>query len=326
MSLRRLGTSDLMVSSVAMGCWPISGVTSVNVTEENSLATLKAAFEAGVNFFDTAYIYGYEGESEKLIAKALKPHRDQIVLASKCGLHWGPDRQQARDARPETIRRECEESLQRLQTDCIDLYYLHASDPNVPVEESAGAFVELKQAGKIRAVGASNFKDVAEYEAFHVVCPIVAVQPPYNMLQRDIENDLIPWCLKTGVSAVVYWPLMKGFLAGKLKRDHVWDPKDGRQKYPVFVGEEWTKTHDFVDRLRVIAEQAGITVAELVIAWTVQRPGITSALCGAKRPEQIQETANAMQVTLTPEQIAQCDEAIRLRGPVINRTAVTPRN
>ncbi|WP_437191894.1 aldo/keto reductase [Planctomicrobium sp. SH527] len=325
MNFRRLGASDLMVSSVAMGCWPIAGVTSVDVTEADSLATLTAAFEAGVNFFDTAYIYGYEGESEKLIAKALKPHRSQIVLASKCGLHWGPDRQQARDARPETIRRECEESLQRLQTDCIDLYYLHASDPNVPVEESAGAFVELMQAGKIRAAGASNFKNVAEYEAFHAVCPIVAVQPPYNMLQREIENDLLPWCLNSGVSAVVYWPLMKGFLAGKLKRDHVWDPKDGRQKYPVFVGEEWTKTHDFVDRLRVIAEQAGITVAELAIAWTVQRPGITSALCGAKRPEQIRETANAMKVSLTPEQIAQCDEAIRLRGPVVNRTAVTPR-
>jgi len=324
MRLRRLGTSDLLVSSVAMGCWPIAGVTSVQVTERDSLQTLRAAFDSGINFFDTAYVYGYEGESERLIATAFQGRRHQIVLASKCGLHWGPDRKQVRDARPETIIGECEESLRRLETDHIDLFYLHASDPQVPVAESAGAFVELQQAGKIRYVGASNFTSLEEYEVFHSVCPLTAVQPPYNMLQRDIETDLLPWCCEQTISTAIYWPLMKGFLAGKLRRDHVWDPRDGRQKYPIFSGVEWDKTHDFLDELREIATDAGLTVAELAIAWTIHQPGITTALCGAKRPDQIRETAAAMNVQLTAEQLERCQTAIQRRGPVSNRPAVPP--
>lgn len=321
--LRQIGTTELMVSPVAMGCWPIAGVSSVDVTEADSLATLTAAFDAGINFFDTAYVYGYEGESERLIARALGAKRSQIVIASKCGLHWGADRKQVRDARPKTIFRECEESLRRLQTDVIDLYYLHAPDPAVPVAESAGALLRLKEQGKIRAIGVSNLTRLEDYESFQQVCPLAADQPPYNMLQREIEADRLPWCIDHHVSSIVYWPLMKGFLAGKLKRDHVWDSKDGRKKYPVFQGEQWGKTHDFVDRLREIADNAEITVSQLVIAWTIQRPGVTVALCGAKRPEQIRETAGAMTVKLTTDQLQQIDEAIEKRGPVDNRPAVS---
>jgi aryl-alcohol dehydrogenase-like predicted oxidoreductase len=240
---------------------------------------------------------------------------------SKCGLHW-EQRTQVHDARPEKIRRECEESLRRLGTDRIDLYYLHAPDPNVPVSESAGALKQLLNAGKVRAAGVSNFRTIDQYAAFHAVCPISADQPHYNMLQREIETERLPWCIAHGVSVCVYWPLMKGFLAGKLARDHQWDPKDGRQKYPVFQGEQWTKTHDFLDKLRPIAAEAGLTLAQLVVAWTIQRPGITAALCGAKRPEQIRETAAAMKVTLDAEQRARIDRAIAERGTVISRAAV----
>src|SRR5690606_816295 len=162
--LRRLGTSDLDVSAVAMGCWPIAGITSVDVTQADSLRTLQAALDAGINFFDTAYCYGYDGESERMIGRALKHRRDEIVIASKCGIHWGPDRTQQKDARPETIRRQCDESLQRLGTDRIDLYYLHAPDPDTPLAESAGALAELRRSGKVRAVGVSNFHDTAMYE------------------------------------------------------------------------------------------------------------------------------------------------------------------
>jgi aryl-alcohol dehydrogenase-like predicted oxidoreductase len=202
------------------------------------------------------------------------------------------------------------------------LYYLHAPDPQVPVAESAGALRQLLDAGKVRAVGVSNLKSIAQYEPFHAVCPITADQPHYNMLQREIEADRLPWCVAHGVSVCVYWPLMKGFLAGKLGRDHQWDPKDGRQKYPVFQGEQWDKTHDFIDKLRPIAGEAGLTLAQLVIAWTIQRPGITAALCGAKRPEQIRETAGAMRVRLTAEQLERIDRAIAERGEVVSRGAV----
>jgi aryl-alcohol dehydrogenase-like predicted oxidoreductase len=320
-ALRRLGQTGIHVTPVAMGCWPITGITSIDVNEADSLATLQAALEAGINFFDTAYVYGYEGESERMIARALGHRRDEIVIASKCGLHW-ENRRQVHDARPETIRRECEESLRRLGTDRIDLYYLHAPDPNVPVAESAGALRQLLDGGQVRAVGVSNFRSIAQYDEFHAVCPISVDQPHYNMLQREIEAERLPWCVAHKVSVCVYWPLMKGFLAGKLPRDHRWDPKDGRQKYPVFQGEQWDRTHDFIDKLRPIAAEAGLTLAQLVIAWTIQRPGITAALCGAKRPEQIRETAAAMQVTLKAEQLARIERAIVERGEVASRAAV----
>jgi len=317
---RSIGNTGIRVTPVALGCWPISGISSVNVNKADSLATLQAAVDAGINFFDTAYCYGYEGESEKLIAEALKASRDDIVIATKAGLHW-ENRKQARDARPETIRRECEESLRRLGTDRVELYYLHAPDPNVPIAETAGAFRELRDAGKVLSVGVSNL-NVAQHEEFHVVCPISASQPYYNMLQREIEDDVLPWCEQHNVSVIVYWPLMKGLLAGKLPRDHVFEPNDGRRKYPMFQGTEWEKNQDFLDRLREMAAEWNTSVAQIVINWTIQRPGITAALCGAKRPEQIRENAAAMNWKLSDAQIARLDAAIADRGPIVSRGPV----
>lgn len=322
LQLRQIGTTDIFVTPVAMGCWPITGITSVDVTVDQSLATLQAAFDGGIRFFDTAYVYGYDGESEKMIAQVLGPHRDEIVIATKCGLEWDENKKQKRDASPAAIRQQCEESLQRLQADVIDLYYLHAPDPDVPLAESAGAIKELLDEGKIRAAGVSNFKSIAQYEEFHKVCPISADQPHYNMLQREIEDEQLPWCQANNVSVMVYWPLMKGFLAGKLKRDHVWDPKDGRQKYPIFQGDQWDKTHDFVDKLRAIADELEITLPQLVIAWTIQRPGINAALCGAKRPEQITETLAAMDIELRQDILDRIWQAIEERGEVNSRAAV----
>jgi aryl-alcohol dehydrogenase-like predicted oxidoreductase len=159
-------------------------------------------------------------------------------------------------------------------------------------------------------------------EEFAAVCPISAYQPHYNMLQREIEDSQLPWCVANDVSTMVYWPLMKGLLAGKLPRDFVFDEKDGRKKYPMFQGEEWERNQDFLDRLRPIAEEAGRTVAQLVINWTIHRAGITVALCGAKRADQIQETAAAMGWSLTADQTAQVDAAISARGEIVSRGAV----
>lgn len=320
MQKRKIGTTDIEVTAVAMGCWPITGISSVDVTEDASLATIKAAFDAGVNFYDSAFVYGYDGESEKMIAKVLGSHRDEIVIATKGGIYW-KDNKIAKDGRPDTIERQCDESLTRLGTDVIDLYYQHSPDPELPAAESATAFVRLKEAGKIRAVGVSNF-NIDQLREFHAVCPIDAIQPYYNMLQRDIETEILPWCAEQGVSSMVYWPLLKGLLAGKLERDHVFPDKDGRKKYAMFQGDEFQKNLDFVDRLRPIASDVGCTVPELVIAWTVQRPGITSALCGAKRPEQIQQTAAAMNRTLSSEVIARIDAEIEERGQTASRGAV----
>ena len=320
MQLREIGNTGIKVTPVAMGCWPITGITSVGVTVEQSEATVRAAFDSGVNFFDTAYSYGRAGESERMIGRVLGSVRDQIVIATKGGIHWEGEKS-CLNARPETLKREFEESLQRLNTDHVELYYLHAPDPETPITESAGAIADIVSSGRVLSVGLSN-ATVEQLQAFHEVCPLAAFQPHYNMLQREIEVDQLPWCVEQNVSAMVYWPLMKGLLAGKLSRDHQFDSKDGRAKYPMFQGDEWQKNQDFLDQLRVIADEVQRSLADVVVNWTIQQPGITVALCGAKRPGQIRESAAAMNWTLSDEQLARIDQALLDRGQTVSRGAV----
>jgi aryl-alcohol dehydrogenase-like predicted oxidoreductase len=320
MNLRQLGQSDIHVSSVAMGCWPITGMTTLDANHNDSLCTLRAALDSGINFLDTAYAYGINGESEQMIGEVICHRRDDVVIATKGGLHR-VGKGQDYDGRRETILRECNESLQRLGTDRIELYYLHAPDPKTPIAESAGAIAELIQAGKVLTAGASNLT-ISQLQEFHNTCPLSAVQPHFNMLQQEIEADIAPWCRGKQISLCVYWPLMKGLLAGKLPRDHQFAAGDGRAKYPMFQGQEWQKNQDFLDDLRQVAAEVDLTVSQLVIAWTVAQPGITSALCGAKRDWQIQETATAMRVTLNEVTLTQIAEALKRRGPAVSRGAV----
>jgi aryl-alcohol dehydrogenase-like predicted oxidoreductase len=319
--LRPLGNTNIQVSPIALGCWPISGMTSLDVNEQDSLATIHAALGSGINFLDTAYAYGPAGESERLIGRAIADRRESVVIATKGGIEWDAQRQRVLDARPQTLRRQCEESLKRLGTDHVELLYLHAPDPNTPLTESAGELQRLQVEGKTRSIGVSNF-NLAQLQEFHTVCKIAAFQPPYNMLQRDIKRDTLPWCREHNVAVCVYWPLMKGLLAGKLGRDHVFQLGDGRAKYPMFQGAEWERNQNFLDELRTIAAAAGKTVAQVVINWTIHQPGITAALCGAKRPDQIRETAGALDWQLSDQQRSQIDAALARRGEPLTRSAV----
>jgi len=311
---RSLGRTNFLVSPVALGCWPIAGVNTIGVNDADSIATIRASLDAGVNFLDTAYCYGPRGESETLIRRGLAGVRDRVVLATKGGIHYNAAGKQEQDARPETILRECDESLGRLGTDRVELYYLHAPDPRVPIAESAGAIRRLVESGKALSAGASNCS-LEQFQEFHAVCPLAAVQLPYNMLQRDIERETVPWCRSEGIAVTAYWPLMKGLLAGRIGADAELDERDSRRNYPMYQGEEWEKNLAFVARLREIAADAGRTVAHLVVNWTIHQPGITAALCGAKRPWQIEETAGAMGWQLTPAQSAGIEAAIAARGP-----------
>ena len=320
--LRSLGRTDLRVSPVALGCWPIAGVSTLDVNDADSIATIQATLDAGVNFFDTAYCYGPNGESETLIRRALEGRRNQAVIATKGGIHYNAAGKQEQDGRPETIVRECDESLRRLGTDRVELYYLHAPDPNVPVAESAGAIRRLVESGRTLAAGASNCT-LAQLKEFHAACPLTAVQLPYNMLQRDIERETVPWCQAEGIAVTVYWPLMKGLLAGRLSDKAPLDKRDSRRTYPMYQGEEWEQNQAFVARLREIANDAGRTVAQLVINWTIHQPGITVALCGAKRPWQIEETAAAMGWRLTAGHAVAVEAAIAERGPAAAKRLFT---
>jgi aryl-alcohol dehydrogenase-like predicted oxidoreductase len=323
--VRPLGSSGLKVSSVALGCWPIAGVSTLDTNDADSIATIHKCFEVGINHLDTAHVYGPNGESENLIGRALEgirgsgSRRDEMVIATKCGIHYH-NGTMVTDGRPKRLRIECEESLRRLKTDRVELLYLHAPDDKVPIESSAEALRGLMELGKTRSVGVSNFT-VEQLEQFQAVCPIDAVQMPYNMLQRDIEKQTIPWCREHNVAVMIYWPLMKGLLAGRLPRHEALSELDSRRNYPMYQGDEWQKNQDFIDKLRGIASASGRTVAQLVIAWTISQPGITSALCGAKRPAQIEETATAMNWQLTPEQFDRINAAIAARGPTATKRA-----
>ena len=318
---RPLGNSGLAVSPVALGCWPMAGVTTLGTNHADSLATIAAALELGINHLDSAYVYGPNGESDQLIRRGLGSRRDEVVLATKCGIRFEGD-QMVNDARPDELRRECDESLQRLGTDRVELVYLHAPDKNVPIEESAGALAELMREGKTRAVGASNCT-LDELVAFQSVCPLTAVQLPYNMLQRGIQQRTIPWCRARNIAVAAYWPLMKGLLAGRMQRGHELDADDPRRRYPMYQGNEWQRNQDFLDRLRAAADHAGCTVAQLVVNWTIHEPGITTVLCGAKRPWQIEDTAGAMGWTMTAEVRAMVDAAIADRGPAAAKRPFT---
>lgn len=319
---RQLGSSDLMVSPVAFGSWPIAGVTSLDVNDEDSLATIRACADLGINFIDTAYCYGPHGESENLLRRALIDRRDEFVIATKCGIHYNDHGQQTNDARPVQIARECDESLKRLGTDRVELYYLHSPDPQVPLADSAGAIRQLIDAGKARYAGLSNHQ-LEQIEEFHAICPLTAVQLPYNMLQRDIEARTIPWCMENKVAVVVYWPLMKGLLAGKLREQSDLAKDDNRRGYPMYQGEEWERNQAFVDVLREVAAECEQSVAAIVIHWTIQQPGITAALCGAKRRWQLEESAAAMTFELHQEHRQRIDEAIEQRGDAAAKRVFT---
>jgi aryl-alcohol dehydrogenase-like predicted oxidoreductase len=316
---RPLGSNGPRIAPVALGCWPIAGVTTLDTNEADSLATIRSCLEVGVNHLDTAYVYGPQGESETLIRRAIEGQRDKFVIATKCGIHM-EGKEFVNDGRPDTLKRECDESLRRLGVDFVEILYLHGPDPNVPVEESAGALRDLQAAGKTRAIGASNCT-LEQTRAMHAVCPLAAVQLPYNMLQRDIERRTIPWCREQGIAVMVYWPLMKGLLTGRIGRNYQWDERDPRRNWPMYQGEEWQKNQDFLDRLRDAAKLTGHTVAQLVVNWTIHQPGITAALCGAKRTWQIAETAGAMGWQITPEQQSIIERALVERGAAAAKRA-----
>jgi len=290
------------VTPVALGCWPIAGMTSLDVNDTDSVATINAAIDSGINFLDTAHCYGLDGESEKLIGQTIAGRRDDLVIATKGGIHWDSGGVRHYDGSKARLIHECETSLSRMSIDTIDLHYLHAPDPQIPVQQSAEAFADLLDAGKIKSVGVSNF-DIDQLNRFQDICPISAVQPPYNILQRDIEKDIIPWCGQHDVSLFTYWPLIKGLLAGKIRRGHQFDPQDKRLTYEVFQGEAFERAQCLLDSIDEIAKETDKTTAQIVVNWTMNQPGITSVLCGAKRAWQIEETALAMGWELSVEQM-----------------------
>ena len=303
MLYRPLANTGLMISEVALGCWPIAGMTSPGTNDDDSLATIRACFDLGINHLDTAYCYGREGQSERLIARALGSRRKEMVIATKAGLHWDAAGRQTHDASPATLRRECEESLRRLATDHVELLYLHAPDHNVPMAESAGALRRTDGRGE----------DPGRRGLEPGPGPVAGVRPrlPLGRLPAAVQHA---HARRSKPTSSVVSPAGRGGdgllaaderpLGRQDSRDMVFGPNDSRHKYAAFQGVKRKRNHDLVERLQEIAAEAGHTVAELVIHWTIQQPGITAAVCGAKRAEQIRETAGGSGWQLSDELLA----------------------
>lgn len=307
---------QLDLPGLALGCWPLAGMTRAGVTREAAVETVAAAIDHGITHLDTAYCYGENGESERAIAQAIKGRQNEVTIASKCGIHWQAGKKQTVDGHPDKIIQEVQESLDRLQLDRLDLLYLHTPDPNIPIQESAGALRRLLDEGTVRAVGLSN-GNVEECRLFAETCPLSACQRHFNMLQQEIGPELLPYCQSKQMAMVTYWPLMKGLLTGKMERDHVFSQTDSRHKYPMFRGEEFQKNLDFVETIQSLATQQKMSLVSLVLAWTMAQKGITTVLFGATSAKQVAANAQALGCHLDDSIILSINEAIQQRGPIL---------
>jgi len=316
MQYRKLGMTDISVSVVGLGTWAIGGGPWWGATDdEESVRAIHAALDAGMNLIDTAPMYGY-GRSETVVGRAIRDRRDAVVLATKCGLWWH-DEQGAlffeleghrimRSLRPATIRQEIELSLQRLGTDYIDLYQTHwqvmSADPT-PVAETMACLLDLQAEGKIRAIGVSNV-DVAQLKDYLAAGRIESNQPKYSMLDRGLEAEVLPYCREHQVSILAYSPLEQGLLTGKFGMDRVFTEKEYRNNISWFRPERRQRVLQMLAGWSDLTARYGCTLGQLVIAWTVQQPGVTVALCGARHPEHAQENAGAGALCLEVADVA----------------------
>ncbi len=295
MEYRKLGSSDLEVSVIGFGAWGIGGAPfwSTEGDATSAKAILKA-YESGINFFDTAPVYGF-GHSEELIGKTLKPYRNKVVLATKCGLRWTKEALGSikKDCTRTSILEEIELSLKRLQTDVIDLYQVHWPDVGTAQEETMQALLEIQQQGKIRHIGVSNYS-VEQMEACLKVGPVVSLQPEYSLLQRSIEKETVPFCLKNDIGIVAYSPLASGVLTGKYDANTKF--KDWRSKGLLgeFTGEAFKRNIGKVDQLKKIAEQENKTCSQLAINWVLRQPALATALVGVKNAKQMEDNLKAV--------------------------------
>ncbi len=303
------GTS-LSVSRVALGTWAIGGWMWGGSDDAQSIETIKAAFAHGVNLIDTAPVYGF-GHSEEVVGKALAEGglRSRALIATKVGLEW-KDGKVFRNASRERINREIEASLRRLQTSHIDIYQVHWPDPKVAVEETAEAMKALYEKGTIGAIGVSNFS-VEQMERFRQVAPIHVLQPPYNLFEREIEADVLPYCLKNGIATFGYGALCRGLLSGRMKPDTAFEGDDLRRADPKFREPRFSQYLAAVERLgRLAKERFGKRVIHLAVRWALDQ-GITSALWGARRPDQLQPVDEVSGWSLDAAAKAEIDRILR---------------
>lgn len=311
MRFNPLGESGITLPVVSFGAWAIGGWYWGGPDDENAIRAIHAALDVGITCIDTAPSYGM-GHSETLVGQALRGRRDGVILATKCGMRWDRAEGQKqldtsmndgtpctiyRNGRPDSIIEECEQSLRRLETDVIDLYQIHWPDSTWPLDDTMEALLRLKDAGKIRAIGVSNF-DTDMIRLCQNRGPVDSVQPKYNALQREPEASLLPFCVEQHIGVLAYSPIAQGLLTGKVSADRTFPEGDIRNKNPLYKPENRARILAMLQRVEPLAQDLGVTLGQLYTAWLVHQPGIATALVGARNEAQVQENARAGSITL----------------------------
>ena len=318
MKTKRLGNSELWVTPIGLGTWAIGGGDNPYgwgaQDDEDSIRTIQHAVDVGINWIDTAKGYGH-GHSEEIVGRALKGRRDKVNIATKCGILWKEDGSDIYGyLKAESIKREVESSLQRLQTDVIDLYQIHWPLPDEDIEEGWQAISDLIDEGKVRYGGVSNF-NVDQLKRIAPIRQVASLQPPYSMIKPEIESEILPYCAQQNIGVIVYSPMQAGLLSGKFtpERAAKLPADDWRKGDPNFQDPILSINLEMVAALQSIAERNAISMAVLAIAWTLRRPEVTAAIVGARRPSQIEETVSAGEVELSSAEWQEVEDLLVAR-------------
>ena len=321
MKTRKLGYTDLELTTVGLGTWAMGGPWQFGWGPQDdgeAVAAILTALEEGINWIDTAPIYGC-GHSEQLVGKALRQTSRKPFIATKCGLLWNEKREKISCLKRKSIRQECYASLERLGVEVIDLYQLHWPEPQEDIEQAWEEMAKLAQEGKVRYIGVSNF-NIEQIERVRRIAPVASLQPAYNMLHREVEDDLLSYCAGNNIGVVVYSPMCRGLLTGKFSQERLagLPLDDHRRRKPDFQEPQFTATLQLVERLRPVAKHNDRTLAQLAISWVLRRSEVTAAIVGARRPEQIVETAKASDRELADEETQEIEQLLAERQAKLN--------
>jgi aryl-alcohol dehydrogenase-like predicted oxidoreductase len=312
--MRSLGTSDFQITAIGIGAWAIGGGgwngSMGPQDESDSIPAIHAALDHGLNWIDTAALYGL-GHSEQVIARALKGRTPRPYVFTKCERVWDADGAIGACLKAQSIRRECEDSLRRLQTDVIDLYQIHWPEPDEDIEEGWGTLARLQEEGKVRYIGVSNF-NVSQMKRAQAIAPITSLQPPYSIVTRQIEKEILPFVNDNRIGVIVYSPMSAGLLTGAMTRERVanFAAEDWRRNLPNFQEPLLSRNLKLVERLRDIGSRHERTPGEVAIAWTLNNPAVTGAIVGFRSPKQVSGIIGAAEFRLLPTEMSEIENVL----------------
>jgi aryl-alcohol dehydrogenase-like predicted oxidoreductase len=313
MQKKRLGNSDMELTPLGVGAWAMGGSGWAFAwgpqDDDESIAAIHAALDHGVNWIDTAAVYGL-GHSEEVVARALQGRSNRPYVFTKCERNWNEKREIVKSLKRDSVRQECEDSLRRLKVDAIDLYQIHWPEPDEDIEEGWGTLARLKEEGKVRWIGLSNF-NAAQAERCRRIAPITSLQPPYSAVSPEIEESILPYCVQHGIGVLAYSPMKSGLLSGKMTKERVaaMPEDDFRRRAPAFQEPQLTRNLALADVMRSIGARHGRSAGEAAIAWVLRNPAVTAAIVGMRSAEQTEGVIGAMELRLSPKEIAEIDRA-----------------